>query len=89
MYGLAGFIVELLANSSWEDFITERVFKPLNMTDSTFVNKIDVNSKRLSMAKPYVHKNNITSEIDLTSIRYVSFEGDNVTLSHPNIYYQI
>ena len=70
MYGLAGYIAELMADDNWQDIVSEMIFKPLNMTDSTFVNRININSEDLKMAKPYVHKDNETVEIDLTTLRY-------------------
>src|SRR6185295_2600012 len=37
MYAAAGSIVEILSGQLWEDFVSTRIFKPLDMTHSLFV----------------------------------------------------
>ena len=41
MYTVAGFVSETLGGgSSWEDLITQHIFAPLEMTDSTFTHRV-------------------------------------------------
>lgn len=39
MYMVAGMLVERITEKTWEDFIRERIFEPLGMTDSTFISE--------------------------------------------------
>ncbi len=34
--GLAGYIVELVSDMDFEDYVEENIFQPLNMNNSTF-----------------------------------------------------
>ena len=36
MYAGAGYIIELLSGKTWEDFVTDRIFRPLGMTSTVF-----------------------------------------------------
>ncbi len=36
MYAAAGYIIELQSGKTWEDFVRERIFTPLNMTSTSF-----------------------------------------------------
>ena len=36
MYAASGFVVEYLTHQTWEDFIRERIFKPLEMNNTVF-----------------------------------------------------
>ncbi len=42
MYGLLAFISEKLGNKPWEELVKEKLFVPLGMTSSTFVNNPDI-----------------------------------------------
>ncbi len=42
MYGLIAFISEKLGNKPWEELVKEKLFVPLGMTSSTFVNNPDI-----------------------------------------------
>lgn len=69
MYALAGFIAEILANSEWEDIIRDHIFKPLNMSSSTFVSQLNLSGSLAEMAKPYVYYNSRNIAIELSTIR--------------------
>jgi CubicO group peptidase (beta-lactamase class C family) len=36
MYAASGYIIEYLTQKTWEDFVSERIFKPLDMTNTVF-----------------------------------------------------
>jgi CubicO group peptidase (beta-lactamase class C family) len=36
MYAAAGYLVELQSGKTWEEFVRERIFKPLEMSNSLF-----------------------------------------------------
>jgi CubicO group peptidase (beta-lactamase class C family) len=36
MYAAAGYVIELQSGKTWEEFVRERIFKPLNMTHSLY-----------------------------------------------------
>ncbi|WP_026477218.1 serine hydrolase domain-containing protein [Alkaliphilus transvaalensis] len=58
-YTLLGFIIEELTEKSLEDVMSERIFKPLDMKNTTFnVEDIDQNQ----LAKAYYKKNEVISE---------------------------
>ena len=62
MYGLAGYIASKMANGvSWETLVRERIFKPLNMTSSGF---IDETPTPPNFAYPYVTVNGTFVRID-------------------------
>ncbi len=54
MYGAAGQIVEILSHQTWEDHVTDKIFKPLNMTHSMFVTEEMI--KQPDFASPYYEK---------------------------------
>ena len=49
---VAGILVGRLSNSSWEEFITNRIFKPLNMEHSNF--SVTVSQKSKNFSQPYL-----------------------------------
>ena len=51
MYSGAGHAIELLAGRSWETFVTERILRPLGMTNTTFT--IDDMLRSRDAAVPY------------------------------------
>ncbi|XP_071095539.1 uncharacterized protein [Haliotis cracherodii] len=51
MYGLLTHITELLTKKTWEDSMTDNIFKPLHMDSSTFGTRADLTSP--NMATPY------------------------------------
>ncbi|MBR2539779.1 MAG: serine hydrolase [Mogibacterium sp.] len=52
MVSLAGYLVDVLSGQSYEDFVRERIFKPLGMTSSDF--EVDSLSKYEDTSKGYV-----------------------------------
>lgn len=51
MYLASGMVLERISNQSWENFIRERIFKPLQMNESNF--SYEDSSKLEFYAKPY------------------------------------
>jgi CubicO group peptidase (beta-lactamase class C family) len=54
MYAASGQIVEYLSGKTWEKFVTERIFNPLNMTHSLFV--VEEMQKQVDFMTPYYEK---------------------------------
>jgi CubicO group peptidase (beta-lactamase class C family) len=54
MYVAAGQIVEDLSGQTWEEFVTSRIFSPLQMTNSLFV--VDEMIAQPDFVKPYYEK---------------------------------
>lgn len=52
MVSLAGYLVDVLSGQSYEDFVRERIFKPLEMTSSDF--EVESLSKYENTSKGYV-----------------------------------
>ena len=45
------YLTEVISGENFENLMTEKIFKPANMTSSTFIHTMDVTDKDL--AKPY------------------------------------
>lgn len=54
MYAGTGYVVELLAGKTWEDFLRERIFAPLGMASTVFT--IDDMRKGAEPAVPYTER---------------------------------
>jgi CubicO group peptidase (beta-lactamase class C family) len=54
MYAAAGQIVEYLSGQTWEDFVKDKIFKPLNMSSSIF--SVDEMQKGPDFMAPYYEK---------------------------------
>ena len=61
MYLLAGYVAEKLSRKSWEDLTTDQIFKPLNMTRSTFIKKLDIAT--MNAARSYYTLNGSLEEM--------------------------
>ncbi|HTY59812.1 MAG TPA: serine hydrolase, partial [Bacteroidota bacterium] len=59
MYASAGYIVELITHTTWEDFVREKLFTPLGMTSTIFSAKEMV--ARPDHAVPYDEKRDTTT----------------------------
>ena len=59
MYSASGQIVEFLSGQTWEDFVTARIFKPLNMSHSMFVTEEML--KTDDFMSPYYEKRDTTT----------------------------
>jgi CubicO group peptidase (beta-lactamase class C family) len=54
MYGAAGSIVEYISHQTWEEFVTDRIFKPLGMSHSMFITEDMI--KQADFMSPYYEK---------------------------------
>lgn len=73
MYMVAGILVGRLSNSSWEEFIADRIFKPLNMEHSNFSvtdTQVDKN-----FAKPYITFNEKIQEVSFRNLDTIGPAG--------------
>jgi CubicO group peptidase (beta-lactamase class C family) len=61
MFMTAGYIAGLLNNTSWEDAVSQRVFKPLGMTGSNFSERDTQNSP--DFAQPYRKGRDLKAEL--------------------------
>ena len=48
---MMGLVTEVLSGENWEDLMVERIFKPANMTSTTFIHTMDLS--RDDLARPY------------------------------------
>ena len=55
MYGVAGLVMEKVSGNTWEEFVDDRIFKPLGMTRSNF--SVDVSQQAEDFASPHTEKN--------------------------------
>lgn len=77
MYILAGHLIEVLYGMTWEEFITEKIFKPLNMNDSyPTPNELDCTHK---LARPYGRINGKIEELKLPNLSSVAPAGSMVS----------
>lgn len=58
MYAASGQIVEILSGKTWEAFVTEKIFTPLNMSHSMFA--VEEMQKQTDFMKPYYEKRDTT-----------------------------
>ena len=58
MYAASGQIVEYLSGQSWEEFVTAKIFAPLNMSHSMFV--VEDMQKRADFITPYYERRDTT-----------------------------
>ena len=58
MYAASGQIIEILSGKTWEEFVTEKIFKPLEMTSSMFV--VEDMQKQSDFMTPYYEKRDTT-----------------------------
>ena len=76
MYGLATVLVEKLGGKSFEELVSEEMYKPLGMTRSNFMTKVDF-SDNVAMG----HVTDITTDelvqVNPVMQRYVSYNRNN------------
>ncbi|KAJ8297521.1 hypothetical protein KUTeg_024052 [Tegillarca granosa] len=72
MYTLAGYVAEKLGKDTWENLVTEMIFKPLGMSRSGFVDKVQ-NFK--NFAFPYSFLNGTAVPLDITLTQSVHPSG--------------
>jgi CubicO group peptidase (beta-lactamase class C family) len=58
MYAASGYVVEYLTKQTWEDFLRERIFKPLDMSNTLF--SIEEMTKQADCFVPYNEKRDTT-----------------------------
>jgi CubicO group peptidase (beta-lactamase class C family) len=61
MYMAAGYLVGELAGMTWEEFVQQRIFKPLGMTNSLF--SIDEAKELPNCSRPYLERKDEVNEI--------------------------
>ena len=58
MYAASGQIIEILSGKTWEEYVTEKIFGPLEMTGSMFV--VEDMQKQSDFMTPYYEKRDTT-----------------------------
>lgn len=58
MYAASGQIIEILSGKPWEEYVTEKIFNPLEMTNSMFV--VEEMQKQTDFMTPYYEKRDTT-----------------------------
>lgn len=71
MYGAAGSVIEYLSGQTWEEFVTNRIFKPLNMNHSIFITE-DM-TRQGDFMRPYYEKRD--TSLLLPYPFYTKFQG--------------
>lgn len=71
MYGAAGSVVEYLSSQTWEEFVTNRIFKPLGMTHSMFLTEEML--KQPDFMTPYYEKRDTSALLPYPF--YTKFQG--------------
>ena len=54
LYDLMAYVTEVISGENWEDLMTEKLFKPANMSSTTFYHTMDLSND--DMARPYYPK---------------------------------
>lgn len=73
MYMTAGYLTGRIAGTTWEDFIHERLFKPLHMKSSNF--SVEDMQKLQDYALPYQEKNGKIEKIPFRNINAIGPAG--------------
>ncbi|MCP2520170.1 serine hydrolase [Candidatus Aminicenantes bacterium AC-335-A11] len=73
MFVVAGYLVEKITGKTWEEFVRERIFKPLGMKNSNF--SVEDSKKSPDFALPYYKKNGKIIEIPFRNIDNVGPAG--------------
>jgi CubicO group peptidase (beta-lactamase class C family) len=73
MYVTAGYLIERLTGRSWDNAVSERIFKPLAMTGSNF--SVKDSQKSADFAKPYAERDEKVVEIPFRDITNVGPAG--------------
>ena len=66
MYATAGYLVECISGLSWEDFVQQRIFEPLGMTNS-YMNDSSARERATDYSLPYREKDGEIQEIPFYS----------------------
>lgn len=70
MYAVAGLVIEKVSGKTWEEFVDERIFKPLGMAQSNF--SVEVSKQTEDFASPHTKKN---EQIEVIAFRNISNMG--------------
>ena len=62
MYTTAGYLAGVVAGTTWEDLVRERIYKPLGMTNSTIT--VADSQKAADFAKPHEYSGDGVQEVD-------------------------
>lgn len=73
MFMTAGYLVGQVTNSTWEEFITERIFKPLGMTNSNL--SVEASQQAADFAQPYRIKDEKVEKIPFRNIDEIGPAG--------------
>lgn len=73
MFLTAGYLIERLTNSSWEEFIRQRIFEPLGMKSSNF--SVNDTQKTDDYALPYVLKDKAVIEVPFRNVDTIGPAG--------------
>jgi len=73
MFVVAGYLIEKITGKTWEEFIRERIFKPLGMMNSNF--SVEDSKKSPDFALPYLEKDGKVIEIPFRNIDNVGPAG--------------
>jgi CubicO group peptidase (beta-lactamase class C family) len=66
MYMTAGYLVGEIAQSSWEEFVQQEIFNPLEMRDSNF--SVEKSQKAANFALPYAEKEDEIEQIPFFNV---------------------
>jgi CubicO group peptidase (beta-lactamase class C family) len=66
MFGVAGYLVDLVSGDSWENFVAKNIFQPLGMKSSNF--SVNESQKSSDFAKPYAERKFEVKEIPFRNI---------------------
>ncbi len=73
MFMTAGYLVGQVTKSTWEEFVKERIFKPLFMTNSNF--SVEVSKKSDDFALPYLIKDEEVKRIPFRNLDEIGPAG--------------
>ena len=73
MFMTAGYLVGQVTNNSWENFVAERIFKPLDMTNSNF--SVEASQKATDFAQPYSIENEKVKKIPFRNLDEIGPAG--------------
>lgn len=79
MYNLAGYLVGLISNSTWEEFTKQNIFEPLKMQRSNF-SFFDM-VKDANYAKPYIEKERKLLEVPFHPSQHLSAAAGSINSS--------
>ena len=86
MYGIASLISEKLGGKKWEDLVTENLYQPLGMSNSTFLTRMDPHSQEI--AQGYVDDRTTSqgvAEVPFEFNRYNTSIRKEIIVRHPLI----